>query len=133
MKEEMAKDDGWVPIETLLTFNRMKALTQDPAVVVTALRTPHPDTDQSIEVSEDEKKIRRKVPYVDLTEEQVAELNSRTIHFKGITQDATLDEIRAFCSQYGKVVSIEMRRMRDDRKFKVLLWLFCLLCFDANM
>lgn len=123
MKEELAKEDGWVPIATLLTFNRMKALTSDPDVVVKALRTPHPDLQQSMEVSEDEKKIRRKVPYVELTEEQVAEMSIRTIHFKGITQDATLEEIRTFCSQYGKVVSIEMRRMREDRKFKVTFFL----------
>ena len=119
MKEELAKDDGWVPVDTLLTFNRMKSLTQDRGTVITALRTPHPNTDHGIEISEDETRIRRKVPYVELTEEQVAELNARTIHFKGITQDATLDEIRAFCSQYGKVISVEMRRMREDRKFKV--------------
>lgn len=126
MKEEMGKDDGWVPISTLLTFNRMKALTSDPAVVIQSLRTPHPDMEQAIEISDDESKIRRKVPYIELTDEQVAELNSRTIHFKGITQDATLEEIRAFCSQYGKVVSVEMRRMREDRKFKV--WLLLIDC-----
>jgi hypothetical protein len=131
MKEEMAKDDGWVSIATLMTFNRMKSLTEDPAVVLKALRTPHPDLTDSIEISEDESKVRRKVPFVDLTDEQVAELNNRTIHFKGISLDATLDEVRAFCSQYGKVVSVEMRRMREDRKFKVSIFYFVvnlLLC-----
>lgn len=119
MKEELAKDNGWVPIATLMTFNRMKSLTEDPAVVINALKTPHPEIADTIEISDDETKVRRKIQFVDLTDEQVAEMNNRTIHFKGITQDATLDEIRAFCSQYGKVVSIEMRRLREDRKFKV--------------
>lgn len=128
MREEMGKDaDGWVTIATLLTFNRMKAMTEDEAVVVSALKTPHVGTEESVEVSEDGKRVRRKVPFVELTDEQVAQLNSRTIHFKGITQDATLDEIKSFCSQYGKVVSVEMRRFRDDRKFKVS----CADCADC--
>lgn len=120
MKEEIAKDDdGWVPIDVLLTFNRLKNLTEERSVVAAALSSPPPDTEQSIQVSDDGTRVRRKRPYVELTEEEVVELNRRTVHFKGIALDATLDEIQAFCSQYGTVQSVEMRRFRDDKKFKV--------------
>lgn len=37
LKEEIQKDDGWVPVATLLTFNRLKALSNDSSVVVKAL------------------------------------------------------------------------------------------------
>lgn len=29
MKTECAKDDGWIKIDTMLTFNRLKALVQE--------------------------------------------------------------------------------------------------------
>ena len=75
--------------------------------------------DTILELDETQMAVRRKSPLTDLTEEEQKALNDRTIHFKGITSDATIDEIRAFCEQYGKVETVEMRRKREDRSFKV--------------
>lgn len=75
--------------------------------------------DPLLELNEADTAVRRVIPLTDLTEEQQKELNDRTVHFKGIPADATLDEIKAFCKQYGEVVSVEMRRKREDRSFKV--------------
>ncbi|XP_046677484.1 LOW QUALITY PROTEIN: la protein homolog [Homalodisca vitripennis] len=37
LREQVKLKDGWVPIETLLKFKRLAALTQDPEVIVEAL------------------------------------------------------------------------------------------------
>lgn len=92
----------------------------DATAVVDAMEK-HCTKDDStvIELSEDKTKIRRIVPFVELTEEQIKELNDRSVHFKGFPQDASLDDIRKFCAQFGTVESVDMRRFREDRKFKV--------------
>lgn len=119
LKEEVTKDEGWVKLETLLTFNRLKQMSEDPKVIIAALRKADSGL---LEISEDETKLRRSTdkPLKDLTEEEQKALNLRTVHFKGFPLDATLDDVRDFASQYGKVESVQMRKTRgDDKKFKV--------------
>lgn len=43
LNEEIKKDNGWVTLVTLLTFNRLKSLSEDPAVIMTALRKSSDD------------------------------------------------------------------------------------------
>uniref|UniRef100_A0A671NX31 Lupus La protein-like n=1 Tax=Sinocyclocheilus anshuiensis TaxID=1608454 RepID=A0A671NX31_9TELE len=38
LKEQLQLDDGWVTLETMLKFNRLKSLTSDPAVIVESLQ-----------------------------------------------------------------------------------------------
>ncbi|RWS04988.1 lupus La protein-like protein, partial [Dinothrombium tinctorium] len=116
LRQETAKDDGWVPFDVLLTFNRLKALTQSAAEIVDAFRKSKSDL---IEISEDETKIRRNVakPLPEMTEDYKKNLNLRTVHLKGFPSDANYDDIYEFCSLYGQVESLEMRRTKD-KKFK---------------
>lgn len=36
--EETKKDDGWVTLKTLLTFNRLKSLSEEAEAIITALK-----------------------------------------------------------------------------------------------
>lgn len=38
LKQEIAKDDGWVPLTTILRFNRVLALTKDVNVILSAFK-----------------------------------------------------------------------------------------------
>lgn len=38
LKQEIQKDDGWVPLATLLNFNRLAALTKDIDVILSAFK-----------------------------------------------------------------------------------------------
>lgn len=38
LNAEIKKDEGWVTLATLLTFNRLKAMTEDPDVIMAALK-----------------------------------------------------------------------------------------------
>lgn len=53
-QKEMAKNDGWVPVETLLKCNKLKKLTDDAAVVVEALAAS-----EQLTIGEDKSKIKR--------------------------------------------------------------------------
>lgn len=38
LKQEIGKDNGWVPLPTLLRFNRLAALTKDVDVILSAFK-----------------------------------------------------------------------------------------------
>jgi len=56
LKEQLQLDDGWVPLETMLKFNRLKSLTTDVTVIVAALQK---SKNGLLELSDDKTKIRR--------------------------------------------------------------------------
>ena len=93
--------DGFVPLEIIAGFNRVKSLTNDMSQVVSALKDS-----SSLVLSEDEKSVRRSDP---LPEEDKS-LN-RSIYVKRFPLDSTLDELTEFFSQFGPVNCIRMRRM----------------------
>lgn len=102
---------GYVPIETLLTFNRLKALTTDPAVVADCLK--HSD---AVDVSEDGLKIKRSS---ELPENDNSAAN--TLYVKGYpTDDAdvTIDSVSKQFSEFGKVCLVHLRRDKLSKGFK---------------
>eukprot|EP00911_Craspedida_sp_UC1_P000327 UC1_evm1s250 len=112
LKEVTAKTEGkWVPIETLLTFNRLKALSEDAAVIAAAL-----SGSELVEVSEDKLKLRRN-PAKPLLDESV--LQRRSIYAKGFpVEGTTIDSVTAFWSAKGLLVrSVQLRR-DHKRTFK---------------
>lgn len=56
LKEQLQVDDGWVTLETMLKFNRLKSLTTDSSVLIAALEKSKTGL---LEISEDKTKIRR--------------------------------------------------------------------------
>ena len=103
--------EGFVPISTLLTFNKLKALTQSEADVATALK----DSTEVI-VSEDGSRIRRKdaLPENDTS-------RTRTLYVKGYPIDdpkVTIESIQADFSIFGKVLMVRCRKDPHTKKFK---------------
>lgn len=56
MKDQISKDEGWVPLDVLLTFKRLKSLSDDKKVIVDAISKSE---EGLVEVSEDREKLRR--------------------------------------------------------------------------
>lgn len=73
----MKKDDGWIPLETMLKFNRLLKLADDPAIISNALQDS-----LLVHVSDDGKKIRRnpEVPLPDNSLEYWQEIKNRTVY-----------------------------------------------------
>ncbi|EPY38561.1 lupus La protein [Angomonas deanei] len=107
LKSKMAEDaEGFVPLEVLLTFKRLSALTTDVKVLAEALR----DSDKLV-VKEDGSAVRRKDPLPESinTDEQ-------TVYAKPVSTTATLDELREFFAKHGTVLAVWRRYFKGGKK-----------------
>ncbi|CEP09275.1 hypothetical protein [Parasitella parasitica] len=114
--------EGWIPIETIASFKKMKMITEDLDTIVKALK----DNESEIyEIDQDGKKIRRKSEVVQQNH------NERSIHVKGFplidetAKDQTeelfklQDKIDDFFSEKGTVLCVRMKKTDDKpKKFK---------------
>lgn len=91
----------------LLTFNRLRQLSADPAEVSKALLKS-----TVVQLSADGTKVRRTKP-LPLTDDS----KDRTVYMKGFGPDATLDEVLECVSAATPYTRVVMRRT-PDRKFK---------------
>jgi len=101
-------EEGWVTLEVLLTFNRLRALSDDPAVIVEAVSK---STSGLIEVADDKTKLRRS-PHKPLPALDKAGLNERSAYVKGFPETATFTEILAFFDG-TKYDQIQLQRNKD--------------------
>jgi len=100
---------GYVSLEIVASFARMKNLTTDLNVVIKALKNYKSPI---IELSEDDKNIRRINP---LPEEDT--LTKKSIYAKKFPNDYTLEQVQQFFQPYGHVASVRLRRALN-RQFK---------------
>ncbi|XP_072180704.1 lupus La protein homolog [Diadema setosum] len=113
---KIREDNGWVPLEVMIKFNRLKALTEDFSVIIAALEKSPTGL---MEISEDKLKIRR-APSKPLPEETAnywKSIRARSVYCKGFAVDESLDTIQDFMDQFGTCIHIQMRRDKE-RKFK---------------
>ncbi|XP_067687096.1 lupus La protein-like [Haliotis asinina] len=117
LQDQITQDDGWVTLETMLKFNRLKKLSDDCGVICAALRK---SASGLMEVAEDNLKIRRSPdkPIPDNTKERREEMSARCVYAKGFPEDLTLDGLQEFFSKQGPVESISMRRIPKTKDFK---------------
>lgn len=117
LQEKTREDDGWVSMDTMLNFNRLKQISDDKEAICKALQK---STAGLMEVNEDMTKIRRcpSKPLPDNTKERKDDINSRSVYVKGFPEDITLDTLMEFFEQHGKIDTILMRRNRPDKNFK---------------
>lgn len=116
LKEQMKLDDGWVPLEVMVRFNRLRSLSEDPSAIAAALKK---STNNLLEVSEDDTKIRRCLdkPVPEYSPESKIELDSRTIYAKRFPGTATLDELLQFFKGFGNIESVFMKK-KPNKTFK---------------
>lgn len=117
LQEAVKIDDGWVPLETLIKFNRLKQLSTDFQVIGDALKKSDAHL---LELSEDGTKVRRSTdkPLPENDEKRKEDINSRSAYAKGFPKEATLDELLCYFKQQGLVEHIQMRYLRSDKIFK---------------
>uniref|UniRef100_A0A8C6UQN5 HTH La-type RNA-binding domain-containing protein n=1 Tax=Neogobius melanostomus TaxID=47308 RepID=A0A8C6UQN5_9GOBI len=78
LKEQLQVDDGWVTLETMLKFNRLKSITTDSTVIVAALQKSKTGL---LELSDDNTKIRRspKKPLPEVNDEYKTEIAQKSV------------------------------------------------------
>ncbi|KAJ2944513.1 hypothetical protein O0L34_g3858 [Tuta absoluta] len=123
MSEQMKLDEGWIPLDVMLRFNRLAKMSTDVDVIVNALNK---STSGLLEISEDKKKVRRHPdhPIPEMNEERRKELMARTIYAKGFPKDSVLDDILKFFHSQSSQADVENVVMRRyvDRKSKQRLF-----------
>ncbi|CAH3159785.1 unnamed protein product [Porites lobata] len=109
LRQKVDEDEGWVTLECLTTFNRLKALSTDIDAIAKALRKSEAGL---VEVSEDNKKVRRVTtkPLPEETAEARHDAKAKTVYCKGFPAETTIDQLEEFFSDKGKAVLIKMRR-----------------------
>lgn len=109
LKEQIKLDEGWVPLEIMIKFNRLNRLTTDFNVIVEALSKSKAEL---MEISEDKTKIRRSPskPLPEVTDEYKNDVKNRSVYIKGFPTDATLDDIKEWLEGKGEILNIQMRR-----------------------
>ncbi len=109
LRHKAAEDaDGFVVLDVLMTFNKIKSLkVADPKVLARAL-----EDSEALELSEDGTSVRRTKP---LPEENDSE--ARSLYAKGpFPSDATLERLRDWAGVAGEVGRLNMRKMNNKEK-----------------
>ncbi|XP_040296488.1 lupus La protein [Bufo bufo] len=109
LKEQIGLDDGWVPLETMIKFNRLNKLTTDFDKILAALKKSKTGL---LEIDEEKTKIRRSPdkPLPEVTEEYKNAVKSRSVYIKGFQPDTTLDDVKEWLDGKGPIENIQMRR-----------------------
>lgn len=112
LQSEILKNDGWIPLSTMLTFKRLAALSSDPKVIVDALDKSN---EGLVEINADRQSIRRhpERPVPEKNEETRKEVISRTAYVKGFPLNSEMPELIEFFKAYPKVTNIVIRKYLD--------------------
>ncbi|EDR25954.1 lupus la ribonucleoprotein, putative [Entamoeba dispar SAW760] len=103
LKGVIETSNGFVTIDTLMGFVKVKELTENKEEIINAL-----SKSSFLELSEDKQSVKRKTPLP--TEE---EINKRSLFIKGFGKDATRQEIIDALNKFAQVECIRMNYGRN--------------------
>jgi len=131
LQEEIKKEQGWIPLTVMLKFKRLAQITEDTAVITTALGK---SKNELVEVHEDKTKIRRnpekKIP--EMNNDWKEEVQSRTLYMKGFPTEAVLDDLIPFVDKICQSENVFMRRFRAPPSFKGSIFVTYKTIEDCN-
>ncbi|KAH7956305.1 la protein homolog [Rhipicephalus sanguineus] len=114
LQRKLESGNGWVEIDVLLTFNKLRSLTYKKWTVSAAF---YWKGSQLLEISRDETKVRRK-PAHPWPRRSRTELDELTVFVKGFPLNTCTDELDKFFGQFGQSVDVFMMCHNKTRKFK---------------
>lgn len=102
--------DGFVGLDVIATFNRVKSITTDPVTLGLAL-----DDSDTLELSEDRLAVRRGSPLPETDDSEARSVVAKAPFPAG----ATLEQLQAWAATFGVVARLVMRRSRTkDKPFR---------------
>lgn len=107
--------EGWVDISVLLTFNRLKKITEDAAAIADAMDKSNKGY---VQLSEDRSKLRRHPENAlpEFNETRRKELQARTAYAKGFPLDTNITTlIDYFNNNFENVEQVNMRKYFDTK------------------
>lgn len=111
LAETRKNSDGWVPINTIASFARMKKLSQDLSVITEALQSK---VDGMLEVDDTKTQVRRRTPIPEDRDSM-----SRTVYLKHFPKEASLDDIQTCLHEQDiSPLVVRMRRFLQSKDFR---------------
>ncbi|CAF1120131.1 unnamed protein product [Rotaria magnacalcarata] len=118
LKNEITKDEGWIPLSVLTTFKRLQSLTTDFNTIISALKK---SVSGLIQIDETQNKIRRhpERPLPSSQAELELSLRNRTVFVKGFpkTTDINIDKLLHFFEKFGSIESVQMKKQFKSKDF----------------
>lgn len=96
-------EEGYIPLDVLSTFQRLKKLTTEKTVIAEALKKS--PENQSYELNPEGTMVKRKKP---LPEEDITV--ARSIYSKGWPAGTSIDDIEATLTPFSKVLCVRIRK-----------------------
>jgi La-related protein 7 len=106
-------EDGFVSIEMIAGFNRMKDISEDLSLIVKAMRRS-----DMLEVSENGDMVRRATPVG-----SVENTNDRTLYVEDLPPSASIDVLKSDFSSCGTVEYVNLPRVRETKEVKGYAWI----------
>ncbi|KAJ8766666.1 hypothetical protein K2173_001186 [Erythroxylum novogranatense] len=101
MSKHVSKDpEGYVPISVIASTKKMKSLTNNNQLLTQALQSS-----SKLVLSEDGKKVKRKIPF---TEKDREDLQSRTVVVENLPEDHSHQNLEKIFSVVGSVKTIRI-------------------------
>ncbi|XP_014783177.1 la-related protein 7 [Octopus bimaculoides] len=108
-KKQIDKDkDGYIDLSLFLTFNRIKSLTEDLAVMRKAL-----STSSMLQLSENQNSVRRVTPYT-----EPKDVDERTVYVELLPANADHDWLKKVFSSCGMVTYVSLPRYKSTGDLK---------------
>lgn len=101
-------NDGWVPIQTISQFERMKKY-RPIEIIVKSLR----NSKDLLEVSENGEMVRRKIPLPKNYNEIQLNINKRSIFVEKLPTNLNLDDLLTFFQLIAPVNQVRMKKNKD--------------------
>ena len=105
LRNELHNSEGYYfPIDKLMSFNKIKALTTDTQEVLDAVKQSN-----LVEINSDETSIRRKMPYKRKNRFDAAQTS---VFVEQLPLDMTVEDIEDMFSKYGVVRYVKVRKTK---------------------
>lgn len=118
LQEKKTEEDGWISLECLTTFNRLKCLSTDLEAITSALKRSKSGV---LEINDTEFKVRRCPDRVipDRDDPIIkAASKKKTLYMKGFPETYTIDTVQDFFTEKDINTIFIKVKTDDDRKFK---------------
>lgn len=103
------KDEGWVPIETIMKCNRVKKYTSNPVDIIPSLQK----FSTMFDLDDAGQRIKRIKAFSGDSDEARADRDARTVHVKRIFKTATMDAMQDYFSKFGRVEGIILNKFQE--------------------
>ncbi|XP_037268618.2 la protein homolog [Rhipicephalus microplus] len=111
LREKIKSGFGWVDIDVLLTFKKLRSLTENKEDIADAILN---SASSLLEVHKDGTLVRRcrEHPLPTNSEEVWKKTDERTVFVKGFPLTISIDELLEFFGQFGQCIDVYMRRRK---------------------